>query len=78
MKRTLTMLMLLAMTLSPMAGERTATTATYVYICTGGSSKRYHATSGCKGLSNCSGEIKKVTVNDAKKMGRTPCKMCFK
>lgn len=48
-----------------------------VYICTGPQSKRYHKTSSCKGLSNCSGQIKKVTPEEAKKMNRTPCKICY-
>lgn len=47
-----------------------------VYICTGKSSKRYHATPKCKGLDNCRGEIVKVTVQKAKSMGRTPCRLC--
>ena len=49
-----------------------------VYICTGGSSKKYHATKECSGLSNCSGEIRKIAVIDAKKLHRTPCKICYK
>lgn len=48
-----------------------------VYICTGNSSKRYHKTSRCKGLRRCSGEIRKVTVDEAKSLGRTPCKICY-
>lgn len=48
------------------------------YICTGPQSRRYHKTATCKGLSRCSGEIKKITVEQAKSMGRTPCKRCYK
>ena len=51
---------------------------TYVYICTGPGSKRYHISSRCMGLSNCSKSIKKVTLKKAKSMKRTPCKMCCK
>ena len=51
---------------------------TYVYICTGGSSKRYHKTDSCKGLDNCQASVKKVTLAYAEKIERTPCKICYK
>ena len=51
---------------------------TYVYICTGPKSVAYHKVSSCKGLNNCSTSVKKVTLTDAKKMGRRPCKVCNK
>ncbi len=52
---------------------------TYVYVCTGGSSKRYHKTSQCRGLENCSKNIKKVTLSYAEEtMKRTPCKICYR
>lgn len=48
-----------------------------VYICTGSSSTRYHATSTCRGLSRCSGNIVKVTRKQAEDTyKRTPCKIC--
>ena len=51
---------------------------TYVYICTGPMSKRYHKSPRCRGLDNCSKEIQKVTIGYAKILGRTPCKWCYK
>lgn len=48
-----------------------------VFICTGGSSKRYHCDRDCKGLSRCSGEIEEVSEEEAEDMGRTPCKICY-
>lgn len=48
----------------------------YVYICTGPGAHRYHKTDDCRGLGSCSGEIKKVTVSEAIKMDRTPCRIC--
>lgn len=50
----------------------------YVYICTGPSSKTYHVSPKCNGLRNCSKEIKKVTKEQAERMGRRPCKVCNK
>ena len=47
-----------------------------VYICTGSSSKRYHSRKDCRGLSNCGGTIKEITMEQAEKQGRTPCKIC--
>lgn len=49
-----------------------------VYICTGGSSKKYHATKQCHGLNSCGGEIKQITLKKAIDMGRTACKICYK
>lgn len=48
-----------------------------VYICTGGSSRRYHCDPDCKGLSRCSGEIEEIIEEEAEDMGRTPCKICY-
>ena len=48
-----------------------------VYICTGSQSKRYHKTEDCIGLSRCSRTIEKVSVKDAKELGRTPCGYCY-
>lgn len=47
-----------------------------VYICTGGSAKRYHSVNDCKGLSRCSDSIIEMTVEEAEDYGRTPCRMC--
>lgn len=48
-----------------------------VYICTGPQSKRYHKTPECRGLRSCSKEIKAVSINYARKIGRTPCGYCY-
>lgn len=51
---------------------------TYVYLCMGKKSKRYHKTDKCKGLSRCSTRIRVVTLQEAvKKYKRTPCKKCY-
>lgn len=49
-----------------------------VYICTGPKSTCYHSRSTCKGLKSCSATVKSISLEDAKKMKRTPCKMCYK
>ena len=46
-----------------------------VYICNGPSSKVYHKSNTCKGLSHCSTKVYKTTVEEAKKMGRRECKI---
>lgn len=48
-----------------------------VFICTGPSSKRYHKSSDCMGLSSCSADIRCVTIGYAEELGRTPCKRCY-
>ncbi len=49
-----------------------------VYICSGGSAKRYHKTDKCRGLGSCSKEIKKVDKYVAEGKDLTPCKLCYK
>ena len=48
-----------------------------VYICTGYKSRRYHKKETCKGLDRCSGEILKISVEEARSYGRTPCRFCY-
>lgn len=47
-----------------------------VYICTGPRSKAYHSTKKCKGLRRCSREIKQITLEEAKLLGRGGCRWC--
>ena len=49
-----------------------------VYICTGGSSEKYHITDTCSALASCSKAVREVTLADAQSKGRTPCKRCNK
>ncbi|MBR4505237.1 MAG: hypothetical protein IKP21_00490 [Bacteroidales bacterium] len=51
---------------------------TNVYICTGGSSEKYHITDTCSALASCSKAVREVTLADAQSKGRTPCKRCNK
>lgn len=51
---------------------------TSVYICTGGSSEKYHSTDTCSALASCSKAVREVTLADAQSKGRTPCKRCNK
>lgn len=44
-----------------------------VYICKGKYSKKYHYSKSCRGLSNCKSSISKVSLSEAKKIGRTLC-----
>lgn len=44
-----------------------------VYICDSSGAKRYHLSSTCKGLSNCQHKILKVSLDAAKRKGRTLC-----
>lgn len=48
-----------------------------VYICTGIQSKRYHKTEDCIGLSKCSRSIEEISIEEAEKLGRTPCGYCY-
>jgi hypothetical protein len=48
-----------------------------VYICTGKSAYSYHNNRSCRGLNRCSAEIKSVSLEYAKNIGRSPCKICY-
>jgi len=72
------MRLLLLSALMAIAPSSISNKATHVYICTGPKSETYHKTIECKGLRRCSKEIIEITVGKAKKMGRRPCKMCYK
>ena len=50
---------------------------TTVLICTGKYATKYHSHK-CKGLSNCKGTIKKITLSDAIDKKFTPCGYCYK
>ena len=51
---------------------------TYVYICTGETAYSYHNNPNCRGLNRCSSSIKKVTLEYAKSIKRTPCGICYR
>ena len=48
-----------------------------VYICSSAKSKKYHRTQYCRGLSRCSCQVKKMTIEQAEHKGMTPCKICY-
>lgn len=50
--------------------------SSYVYICTGPKSHKYHTDEYCKGLSSCSGDIIRMDIEEAYDSGYTPCKWC--
>lgn len=49
-----------------------------VYICTRSGAYAYHVKKTCWTLKRCNeeGHIKTVSLNKAREMGRTPCKVC--
>lgn len=56
--------------------EQTLKDAT-VYICTGKRAYSYHNNRSCRGLNICNAEIKRVSLEYAKNIGRSPCKICY-
>jgi hypothetical protein len=44
-----------------------------VYICESPYAKRYHLKANCHGLSHCTHKVIKVTLEEAKKRGKTLC-----
>jgi 5-bromo-4-chloroindolyl phosphate hydrolysis protein len=45
-----------------------------VYVCDSRNAVRYHLKANCRGLSNCTYRVMKVTVEEAKREGKTLCK----
>jgi hypothetical protein len=54
------------------------TPSTDVYVCVSTTSVAYHSNKSCTGLSRCTHEIKAMSVDDAVKMGKRPCHICYK
>ena len=81
MKQLLTLFLTVSL-LSTFAGNSAANSSittsetAYVYICTGSSATKYHAKATCRGMNNCRGKVVKISVEDAKGQGRTPCSIC--
>lgn len=46
---------------------------TYVYLCDSPGGKKYHFKETCRGLSRCKADIIKVSLEQAKKRGKTLC-----
>lgn len=49
-----------------------------VYVCDSTTSVAYHKTDHCKGLNRCRHKIVYVTIDEAKKMGKRECHICYK
>ncbi len=49
------------------------TSSTNVYVCDSQNARKYHLKADCRGLSNCSHRIVKVTLEEAKESGKTLC-----
>ncbi len=49
-----------------------------VFICKGPDSYRYHSRSNCRGLNNCTTRVYPVSLEHAKRINRTACKICLK
>ena len=48
-----------------------------VFICTSGSSRRYHSTLSCPGMQNCESGERALTREKAENMGHTHCRRCY-
>ena len=70
-------ILLLAPAISLNAGEGQALEQNKVYVVMSTTAHVYHSSKDCKGLQNATHKIKQVTVEEAKKMGRRPCKICY-
>lgn len=77
MRLLLTIALLGIMTSTPNETNRHIPQEISVYICTGKSAYSYHNNRSCRGLNKCNAEIKSVSLEYAKSIGRSPCKICY-
>lgn len=68
---------LLIPTISLNADEHQAIEQNKVYVVMSNTAKAYHSNLKCKGLKNATHPIKQVSIEEAQKMGRKPCKICY-
>lgn len=73
MKKVAALCMLFLVTVSFTFEDTITEKLNSVYICTGTSSKKYHFTKNCRGLSACKATIKEVDKTTAINFGRTLC-----
>lgn len=79
MKRAIVLAVMIAIGMAGLkaAASRDKKDEATVYICVSKTAKRYHCDRDCRGLNNCTHEIKIVTVKEAEKRGLTRCKLCY-
>lgn len=58
------------------AGSTVSLMAQEVYLCMGPKSSAYHLTPNCRGLRNCSTQLKKMSEKEAVSKGRHACGFC--
>ena len=51
---------------------------TKVIVVMSGNAYAYHKTRDCTAVKKATHKVKEVTLEEAKEMGRRPCKICFK
>lgn len=67
----------LAPAVSLNAGEEEAIAQEKVYVVMSNTAQVYHSNKNCSGLKSATHTIKEVSIEEAKKMGRRPCKICY-
>ncbi|MDB5154962.1 MAG: hypothetical protein JWR54_3713 [Mucilaginibacter sp.] len=71
--------MLLSISISNAASCKHFAVATVdsVYVCVSKTGHKYHSDRDCRGLARCTHEIRKVSTEQAIKMGYSACKICY-
>ncbi|HLV24212.1 MAG TPA: hypothetical protein VKY36_05490 [Moheibacter sp.] len=68
-----TLLAFTVLIFSSFTEEKTFSPQTSVYLCDSSGGKKYHFRENCRGLSNCQHKIIKVSLEEARKRGKTLC-----
>ena len=75
--RTLLSILSISFLLLLISGTSSCDNSSKVYVCTGKGAKVYHCCKSCKGLNRCSKQVKEVSLEEAKRIGRRECKLCY-
>ncbi len=76
MKHIFTLLLLLTLCVSANYADDQVDAG--VYVCTGPKSQCYHRTDKCRGLNDCTSEVKQISKSEAETLGRRKCNICYK
>lgn len=77
------LLILISLFLSGLSSAEThpcvdANEQTKVIVVMSGNAYAYHKTRNCSAVKKATHKVKEVTLEEAKEMGRKPCKICYR
>lgn len=78
MKKYILILIMLLLATTITFGESSRSAEETVYVVMSSSSYAYHRTRSCSAVKKATHTVKEVTLSEALRMNRRPCKLCYK